>query len=386
LLTGQWYDDTTDSLIYLFDDPSGNTIDGAYWSMAINFNNKSYITVDGIEGRKSNGHNFWLDTYSGAWDGVIVQNCTTRQSHNHGIAAGLGGFATTSEGVSDGLQILNNVFIENGIGAVADGDGTGFALNISGNSPTDYLKNVIVQGNTSTGNANGFKGDWFSNDIIFRYNTIADSGAGFTTDGGKNLRWYYNIINHADTSATGYAFAIFRWEGAPGPPFGFEPDSLSIYNNTIYGYKNGISLSDTMSNVNIKNNIYYGDFSDNTPVWMEGTGQRNSFAITNNNYYTGSNAAVFTISGVDTYNFTEWQALGNDANSFNVDPKFTNASAANFIPRSPFLDGAGVDVSLTLDYAGNVVTAPPDIGAYQFNLGYQNRFPRFSDFWRYKRH
>ena len=222
---------------------------------------------------------------------------------------------------------------------------------------------------------------------MFKYNYINDVGTGFATDGGKNITWQYNVLNHADTSSTGYAFSIFRWEGAPGPPFGFEPDSNSIYNNTIYGYKRGISLADTMSNINIKNNLYHGDFSDNVPVWMEGTGQRNSFAITNNNYYTGSNAPVFTISGVSTYNFTEWQAQGYDANSVNADPKFTSTSdlPSGLKPKARELDKAGTNVGLTADYAGISVTSPPDIGAYQFNTGFANRLSKAGKYWRFRR-
>jgi len=367
LVTGEWYDDTVNTRIYLYDDPTAHTIEAGYWAMCISLNNKSYITVQDLGLRKSNGHNVWIDTASGEFDDLIVQRCTIRQAYTHGLAAGLGGFATSGHGVSTGLQILDNEFIDNGIACVPDG-GTGFALNISGNSPTDYIEDVLVQGNTSTGDAAGFKGDWFCNDIIWEHNYLKPLGTAFACDGGQDITWRYNIIDGTDNTS-GYAFSLFRWEGVPGPPYGFAVDNLQILNNTVYKYKSCVSLADDQIDTIVKNNIFYSDFADNTLIWMEGGETRTGLDINYNCFYTGVNAPKFTISGVADYNFAQWQALGNDVNSVNADPKFVSIVTPDFTPQpiSPCIN-AGTNVGLTQDYAGTSVPqgSAPDIGAYEF--------------------
>ncbi|GAG14716.1 unnamed protein product, partial [marine sediment metagenome] len=90
-----------------------------------------------------------------------------------------------------------------------------------------------------------------------------------------------------------------------------------------------------------------------------------------------------------------WQAgSSKDASSIQANPKFTDAANANFTLQatSPAID-AGVDVSLTADFDGNIVPASiglqlPDIGAYerQTGGGYENRFKRWDDFWKFPRY
>jgi len=343
--TGEWYDDGVDK-IYVYDNPSGHTVEGSYWARCIFTNNKSYLTFDGLTLLKSNGHNFWLDTGSGRFDDIIIRNCTVKQAYNAGLGIGAGGFSDTGQGVSTGLQILNNTLTDNGHAAAADGS-TGFACNIAGNSPTDYIEDVLVSGNIATDNNGHFKADWFGNDIVFEYNYADGDGTAFSCDGCQYVTWEKNIIDGAGTS-NNYAFSIFRWEGAPGPPFGFALTDNKIINNTIYNKKKGISLADDQTNTIVKNNIYYGNFADNVPVWMDGGETRTGLDIDYNLYYTGANTPVFTISGVNTYNFAEWQALSNDTNSpAMADSLFTNAGGDDFTlkPGSPCRHGG--DPSLT---------------------------------------
>jgi len=370
LTTGEWFDDTVNNRIYLYDNPSGHVVEGSDWARCIFTNNKSYLIFENLELRRSNGHNFWLDTANGRFDDITVQNCIIRQAYNHGLGAGLGGFAETGEGVSTGLQILNNEFIENGIQAVADGTGTGFAINIGGNSPTDYIEDVLVQGNTSNGDSSGFKADWFANDQTWRENYIECVGTAFACDGGQDITWEYNIIDNTNVDHSGFAFSIYRWEGDPGPPYGFAIDNCRILNNVMYGYKKGVNLEDDQVDTIVKNNIFYSNFSDNTPVQMEGGETRTGLDINNNCYYTGEYTPAFTITGIGTYNYTEWQALGHDANSVNSNPLFVDASNGNFSLQdsSPCID-AGIDVSLTSDYNGSLVpmgNGTPDIGAIEY--------------------
>ncbi len=145
----------------------------------------------------------------------------------------------------------------------------------------------------------------------------------------------------------------------------------------------------------ITNNISFG----NTTRELSATlGGENSDTTGSGNIYTYNNF------GEAAANFIEWQAgtyistyaifddsVGGATNSVAGDPLFTDAANNDFTldDSSPAID-AGTDVSLVLDYAGNTVpfNVLPDIGAYEYSVsaGYQKRYKRFSDFWRYKRY
>ena len=99
---------------------------------------------------------------------------------------------------------------------------------------------------------------------------------------------------------------------------------------------------------------------------MEGGETRTGLDIDNNCYYTGAHAPVFTVSGVDTYNYAEWQAEGHDASSVNSDPLMTDPASDDFTTpyNSPCID-AGAVVGLTEDYLGLKIRHAPDIGIHE---------------------
>jgi len=370
--TGEWWNDTENDRIYVYDNPSGHVVEGSYYNKCIYINGKSYITIEDLEVRRSNWTNIFIDITNGLSNNIIVQNCTVRESYNQGIRAGASSFGDTGHGVASGISILDNTCIDNGIGATTIGDGTGVAVNISGAGPDDYIEDVLVQGNTSDGDAYGFKGDWFSNDVTFKGNYAECIGAPFAVDGGQDITFEYNIADGTNTDHSTYAFPMFRWEGAPGPPYGFALDNIKILNNVMYGYKKGVSLADDNEDVLVKNNIFYSDFADNVPVWMEGGETRTRLDIDNNCYYTGANSCVFTISGVDTYTFAQWQAEGYDASAVNSDPLMADPGNDDFTLQvgSPCIN-RGTFVGLILDYLGLPVPIGhrPDIGAYEHKNG-----------------
>jgi len=328
--SGEWYNDTGNDYCFMSSDPSATTVEASYWSMCIHTQNKSYLVFDGLTLEKSNAHNLWIDTASGEFNNITVQNCNINRAWNHGIGAGLGGFATSGEGVSNGLYIYNNTMDGNGIGVIADGTGTGFAIDIAGNSPTDYIDNVIVSGNKVTGAGAGIKSDWFGYGTVYEYNYVNTDDTCYSCDGCQEVVWRYNICDSTD-SDVGWGISLFRWEGVPGPPYGFALEDNLIYGNVIYNNENGINLQDDHDGTKVKNNIFHGDFASNTPIQLEGGETLTDVEIDYNLYYTGANTPVFNESGVSTYNFTEWQAEGWDTNSpAMADPLFTDAGSDDF--------------------------------------------------------
>ena len=190
------------------------------------------------------------------------------------------------------------------------------------------------------------------NNIIRYCEFDSADGDALLLDGNSNSV-YYNLFLNATTDA-------------------IEVDSLSntIYNNVFYANGNGIDVDTT---VTIQNNI----------IWTSGT---SDITI----------AADVTVTG--GHNIFEDAAKAGDgtysgSSLWATDPLFTDAANNNFTLQasSPCIN-AGTSVGLTIDYLGITVPLPagtnPDIGAYEYNqsTGYERRFPRFTDFPKFKRH
>jgi len=154
--------------------------------------------------------------------------------------------------------------------------------------------------------------------IIFKSGTDAGVNMTFTSGGCA-----YNITKNGK-------FAV-RGKGING---------VKVYNNTFYGFEwYGIYISTNMDRVvktastgwKIKNNIFYS--TANVPcIYMETTGSYVGFESDYNVFYcsaTTNHEPVFRIGGT-IYSWAQWRALGYDAHSVVVDPKFIDIT--NFVP------------------------------------------------------
>src|ERR1019366_3434255 len=56
LATGQWWWDSTNNRVYVYDDPSGHTMEASQRNYAIYGSNTPYVTITGIELDKANGN------------------------------------------------------------------------------------------------------------------------------------------------------------------------------------------------------------------------------------------------------------------------------------------------------------------------------------------
>lgn len=186
--------------------------------------------------------------------------------------------------------------------------------------------------------------------------------------------------------------------------------SYNVITNCYYSYEGyGAATGNSMINVDFNNNtcIDAGSCWSNTAnqrpdyvnsrhvmIWKE-DGTHTNCEI-KNNIFTGTCVTAIRINEDDSYpikhsfdnnlyNVTilastygglvntllEWQTNeSQDVNSISADPSFLSSSDFRLQPGSQCID-AGVDVGLTLDYAGNVVPigSAPDIGAYEYILG-----------------
>ncbi|HPN96216.1 MAG TPA: fibronectin type III domain-containing protein, partial [Candidatus Moranbacteria bacterium] len=164
----------------------------------------------------------------------------------------------------------------------------------------------------------------------------------------------YNIVMNPYGNYQLYA------KGATGSKF---------YNNTVYartGYNgvcmgmqdNGVTHS---TGVEYKNNICYD--SSTSPKFL--FTDANQTATFSNNLYYSPEALIATswqYGGSNYSTFANWQSA--EASAIWGDPLFVSSSDYNLQSTSPAIN-AGIDVSLTADYAGNPICGLPDVGAYE---------------------
>lgn len=220
------------------------------------------------------------------------------------------------------------------------------------------------------------------NDSANHHNGISPTGTNHASWSTLTAGWevYQNVIIGCATGYGGDAAgdgSAFNLKGLLG---GTGDDRIKIFNNAVYdcaigAYWQNNSLEVGMA-YELKNNLFLGNkyhiYQGNISTGADNT------EIDYNSYYpdTADGLNTFRWHNTNSTNFADWQSdSSQDANSLIVDPEIaddTPDAAEDFMPLSVDspLVGAGVDVGLTTDYAGNDVPSgadpDPDIGLYEF--------------------
>jgi gliding motility-associated-like protein len=228
------------------------------------------------------------------------------------------------------IEHSNNVLIEyNTIE-----NGYGFGLEISSNFPQT---NMFIVGNKITGvsNADGIRILGENVQVVNNFiqtEGIADKSGIFISDNSDNCKLYYNSINVISTNSVSSAVCLDNAE------------NMDIRNNIFSNSGNG-----------------YSAILENIPT---------NIIIDYNNYYSFS-VNGFQISGNDYQLLNSWQtAIGNDANSININPFFETIS--NLRPFQRELNGAGITIpSIIYDIDKELrYQSAPDIGADEFMVDF----------------
>ena len=195
------------------------------------------------------------------------------------------------------------------------------------------------------------------------YNKFHDSMGGMGIQvrvNANNNHIFYNLI--------------YNMEGGPSiQSDGDVPiDGTKIYNNTIYttgNNRNGISIHNTNTNCEVKNNIVFvGEYSFALHV---APNSRDGVDIDYNLFRNISGNLISWNGNYYTMNqFSDYQqASGLDSHSITNDPQFINPEEANFQlqPGSPCID-LGTNIGLLYDlrqvsvpWGGNI-----DLGVFEF--------------------
>jgi hypothetical protein len=230
-----------------------------------------------------------------------------------------------------------------------------FTTSTGNNIPINYGESCI--------NIEGVKteGIWIYNNHMVSRGTFVrcDNGTSWANI-VSDIQVCYNLLENVGWNAAGWdeRFNYFNDNG------GVQLTNVLWYNNVLIANNltkgSGISIinnSSTITNFNIKNNIFihchYNGFLDIT-----NGGTFNGLHVDNNDLYDNSRNTPF-ISGTTPINYT----LNNNITG---NPLFVSASDFHLQSSSPCIN-KGVDVGLTKDYEGNIVSSVPDIGVYEFN-------------------
>jgi hypothetical protein len=399
-----WYWASNTLYVYSTSDPdtayTSPGIEAGARGVAIDANEKDYITVENLHLRQGNvlsgetdygsgvyldGENWHFDTLTidrNYYAGILcttgsasgeMQGCTITDNGETGIHMFSGAGSTWTidsntiydngwrdiwgSGIitkAESVVIKNNTLYNNGY-AGAFGYDHGIYID-----QADLTTPVEIYGNTIYGHIKGHGVQTKSSANIYQ-NHIYDNydGGVYVGENGSNdieVNVYYNLLHDNKYGV------VEMGKGAGGI-------TLNIYNNTTYhnddtneaGTPAEISIEDDVS-LTIKNNIIYTTDSTYAYSMVSQTGMTSDYNCV---YRAGSGNFIYYNGSSRTWSY--WQnTAGFDGNGMNSDPSMTDPGNDDFTLQvgSPCID-AGTDVGLTEDYAGNSVGASPDIGAYE---------------------
>ena len=237
--------------------------------------------------------------------------------------------------------------------------------------------------NTKTQSVRGILLESTIEDVVIEKNYINNVAAGiyFAQDLQqvkyvKNLKIQYNIFNNIGSGALEYTGWGMYWSQQGSFPHII--DNVNISNNVFIGNSSsatnmwgiGLPRIGKATNIKVRNNIVQGFYYGPTYA-SGGTGISIDYLSIENNIFNnnGYNNLPRYSEISPTHNTTQNNYTGN--------PMFVSSTDFQLKSGSPAIN-AGLDVGLTSDYIGNALVGLPDIGAYEFMTG-DNQKPSIQD-------
>jgi hypothetical protein len=412
----QWY--WKYGAVYFSNSTTPTGIEASQRTYGIYGLNISYVTVDGVNAKRTSQTGISWNAVSGAITGITVQNsdsswngnegykqnlsgtnlCTVvynniSASYNiqQGLSAHGGGVVTINTGAfsnnDDGIENINDsTLTANNLTFTNNRIGLALCLAASGVRGSSTLTNSTFSGSTNydfyitddqalTMSGVATSGSTDHSVYLNTTGAVSISNTTITSPGGDGI---YNlgagVITLSKTSIITPAnrgidmnagtingnYSIIR--GATSNGLLIRSGATgTIYNFDIYGNGTGpwVMSGGTFT---LKNSIVSGS---GTQEIIADTGS--TVTSDYNDFYHAAGGTFTTYHGTD-YSWANWKTNSSqDANSKNLDPLFVSTVTPDFHLQaaSPCVN-AGVDVGLTSDYQGFPVIGLPDIGAYEF--------------------
>ncbi len=331
----------------------------------IESNLKAYITISGLDISYATYYGIDVITQTG-W---IVDDCYI---HHIGVQD-----ASEAEGVfintGTSLWVKNSTIANcgnHGIGITAQNGGTISGVVIENNTFYDnYHSDIDLQNPTGGGAITGaiVRYNYLYNTTDFSYASYGNGGIYVLSSEGTSLsgvQIYYNkfyqkagtaiAIRDLVTSPVIYNNTIYgALSGSAQYAGGIDIFTLGIYDPTGAVVKNNICM-DTRDICFKVDKLAYISSADNN-LWYMSAGGTNVYAMVITTYYHFDDQAAYKA------------ATGWDTNGKWQDPLFLSTTNLYLRGSSPSIN-AGVNVGLTVDYAGTVLPKGIgyDIGAYEY--------------------
>lgn len=370
-----WYWESNLLYVYSTINPDSKylSVEAAQRRGSIELNNQHYIEVNGIDmfyDQWCGIYDQWAPTIKGS--GFILRNC---EIAFNGYPNGDFGYGVA--------VIYSNSLIENNI--IHDCGRRGVGFNLYGSY---RVSNIVVQNNTfyrgyhtTSVDIETDSGSSGIIDSVFIRNNLISETPNYNDVSTPMLMFIANQVTGSTVSNIYIYNNIFKYSSS-GSGIQIEKiQSAFIYNNTFYGHneiKTGsyqLYFNKNCTNIKIRNNIFYSQ--------IDRTGNAGlAFFLTSTQSYTGidSDYNIFyrisnslNVIHTETADYTLADAatitsdLGWETHSIFSDPLFVSSSDNQLLSISPAIN-KGVDVGITTDFAGNLRTGIPDIGAYGINI------------------
>lgn len=308
---GQWFWDGS-AFLYVFDNPSGHTIEISARSSAAIVSNVSYVTLQNLHFTKGSG--FGVNMSQQLTKYVTLSGDTIDYNYDDGVTT-----VTDSGNISPGGVITGSTINNNG----SSGINLGYAPNwtISNNTINNngavcgdddcggiyayntYTTGLVITGNTLTGNggSNGISGNGIWVDTI---------GAGCVISGNASYSNTLSGISVENTSGASVSLNHTYKNGNNGIQLNGGTTGWVLANNSITGnvaYGNGAyglaALGNTTANTMTENQVLNNQSFGNT------TGALRAIDGGNNDGTFGSgNVYLYNSLGPQATNFIVWGA------------------------------------------------------------------------------
>jgi hypothetical protein len=372
LATGDWWWDSVNNRIYVYDDPGALTIEASQRDYCI-LNLMDYLTVQNIDTRNANGYGVAYSANSGPLHLVSVTGVNSQNNYKHGIYVSddstgngianvtLSGNTTAGNGLS-GIEVttttapVSPVLIARNLSHDDDWRAdvlSSAAIHLYGPTITNWtvtfnvvydagsaLSNFKAGSVTGTATASGIYGDTMGSSGLVGWNLVHDNN------------WAGIIVEHTD-GAVVYANLSYN-NGQVGLGAVNRAHNNLFYNNTAYANEEAFavwaspSMAGGLTGNRLENNI--GTRSTVANLVCTNGGENDGANGSGNVYaYNGFGPATtnFITWGASNFStYATWEAAAGNcgtagcSHSVQADPAFVNASAAQFwlLPASAAID------------------------------------------------